>query len=60
MKENRIKRLKDCMDEIKRIQEFYVGASSGWILLQAAKGHLTSLHHLEAETHFDEETLGVK
>lgn len=52
--------LKNCMNEIKKIQEFYVAGSSGWVLLQTAKGHLISLHYIEADTNFDEETLGVK
>lgn len=60
MKEKRIEMLKECMKKIKEVQDCYLGAHSGWVLLQAAYGHVTSLHHLEAETQFDEETLGVK
>jgi hypothetical protein len=60
MKQQRIKMLKECMEKIKAIQDCYLGAHSGWVLLQAAHGHVMSLHHLEAETTFDEKTLGVK
>ena len=60
MKEKRIASLKECMAKLKEAQEPYVGGSSAWVLLQSAFGYVTSLHHLEAETKFDEETLGVK
>lgn len=60
MKENRIKMLIECMLIIQELQKSYTPASPGWILLQAAYGHVKSLHHLEDETVFDEEILGVK
>lgn len=60
MKEQRIKMLEECIAKIKEVQACYLGAHSAWVLLQAAYGHVTSLHHLEAEANFDEETLGVK
>jgi hypothetical protein len=60
MKNKRIKMLKECLNKINEIQGFYIAVSPAWILIQTAKGHLTSVHHLEAETKFDEETLGVK
>lgn len=59
MKENRIKLLEECMLKIREAQNCY-RAHSGWLLLQAAHGHVMSLHHLEAKTTFSEETLGVK
>jgi hypothetical protein len=60
MKEKRIKMLAECLEKIKEVQENYVGASSGWVLLRAAWGHISSLHHLESDTNFDDDTLGVK
>lgn len=57
MKEKRIEMLSDCMKAIKEVQDFYKSALEGWVLLQAAHGHIMSLHHLETETNFDKETL---
>ncbi len=60
MKDKRIKMLAECMAKIKEVQDYYIGAYTGWILLQAAKQHIMALHHLEDETNFSEEELGVK
>lgn len=59
MKVKRIKMLMDCLVNLQEIKNEYIGASPAWILINAAQGHLKSVHHLEAETNFDEETLGV-
>lgn len=60
IKDKRIIMLNDCFGSIKGIQLFYVPDSPGWVFLQAAVGPVKSLYHLEAETNFDDETLGVK
>ena len=59
MKEQRIKMLSECVEKILEIQTKYMPGHSGWILLQAAQGHLKSLHYLE-DANFEGEHLGVK
>lgn len=56
----RIDGLETIMHQLKRVSSFYVPSSPAWVLIQAAWGHINSLHHLEAKTNFDENTLGVK
>jgi hypothetical protein len=49
-----------CMDMMEVLKNEYSPASSAWILIHAAKGHIKSLHYLDCESKFDPETLGVK
>jgi len=60
IREDRIRMLNELMKKIKEVSKIYREASPAWILLQAAYGHINSIRHLEAETNFDEKTLGVK
>ena len=60
LKENRIKMITDCLLKIEEIQELYQGAHPAWVLIRAARGHVQALRYLEAESNFDDETLGVK
>lgn len=59
MKESRLKNIEDCLFYLKELSTSYKPASPGWILIQAAYGHLKSVHYLE-KSEFQEETLGVK
>lgn len=56
----RIDELEVVMHHLKKASSFYIPSSPAWVLIQAAWGHINSLHHLEAKTNFDENTLGVK
>lgn len=60
LKEDRIRMLDEIIKKIKEVSILYKEASPGWVLLQAAYGHINSIHHLESETKFSEKTLGVK
>lgn len=60
MKEERIKMLKECMDNIKKIQENYIEDYPGCILSEAAYAYINSLHNLETKANFSDEKLGVK
>lgn len=59
-KEKHLKLMLDTMVNLQEIKNNYIPASPGWILANTAQGHLKSLHHLCAETNFDDETLGVR
>ncbi len=59
-KKLRLDALESCTTAIKTLSQCYNPVSPAWILLQAAFGHINSIHHLESDTTFDEETLGVK
>ena len=59
MKEKRIEMIKMMMDSVKKIQESYIQGSSGWALLQAAWSPLMVMHHIEAETIFDDKIIGA-
>lgn len=60
LKEERIEMLDETINKIKEVSMLYTKASPGWTLIQASWGHINSLRHLEAETNFDEKTLGVR
>ena len=59
LKNSRIEMLMDCLLKLEEVKKLYTPSSPGWILIHTAQGHVKSLHHLESETNFDEETLGV-
>jgi hypothetical protein len=59
MKNERIELLKKILLDLEIAKNEYIKVSPAWILINTAQGHVKSLHHLEAETSFDEETLGV-
>jgi hypothetical protein len=59
-KENRIQILKELLTDLEDLKYNYREASPAWILIVAAQGHLQSIKHLEKDTTFDDETLGVK
>jgi hypothetical protein len=58
-KEDRIELLSKCVDLLIRIKDCYQYGFPGHLLTQAALAHIRSAHHLEAETNFDNITLGV-
>lgn len=60
LKEGRVEMLESCIKKIEEVSLLYNKASPGWTLIQSAWGHINSLHHLEAMTKFDDETLGVR
>lgn len=60
MSKGRFDNIVDCINNIKNLSKFYKPASPAWVLIQAAYGHINSIYHLEVETSFDKETLGVK
>lgn len=59
MKEKRIEDLDNAINQLIYLSTLYRKASPAWILIQAAWGHIHSVHHLEKDTAFCEETLGV-
>lgn len=58
--EFRINTLKTLLILLKDMGKHYIGGSPAWVLNQAAWGHINSIYHLETETCFDKQTLGVK
>lgn len=59
LKEHRIKMIDGCLEKIKEISELYRKGYPAFTLIEYAWGHINALHHIESETNFDDETLGV-
>jgi len=59
-KEKRITMLTNCLLYLQKIRNEYRPSSPAWVLIHAAQEHIKGLHHLEAQTNFDEETLGAE
>lgn len=60
LKEERIEMLAETLNKIKELSLIYKEGSPAWVLIQASFGHIKSVHYLESEANFDEETLGVR
>lgn len=59
-KDGRIEILNNNIQSLKETMKLYNVGSPAWTLMQAALGHVNSLYHLEAQTSFDDETMGVR
>lgn len=60
LKKDRLKMLKDCMNNLSQVSELYQQGLPAWILIQNAWGHIKSVYYLESETTIEDETIGVK
>lgn len=60
MKEKRIQIIKECMKEIEEMLNFYKVYAPCWTLLYASKENMKTIYHLETETNFNDEHLGVR
>jgi hypothetical protein len=58
-KENRVDALVEFIFQLHNLKNSYLTGSSAWVLIDAARGLLRSLHMLEKED-FDPKTLGIK
>lgn len=60
LKTQRIAMIEDCLNKMLQIAAIYTKCSPGWTLIESSLSCIKVLHHLESETNFDEETLGVR
>lgn len=60
LKPARVDLMKQALNNMMSLREFYQPGSPAWVLIQNAWGHVNSVMHLETETKFDAYTLGVK